>query len=407
MLTYAYTAKSIKTGETLKAEVQADSPGAAAKLLVSQGLFPISIVDKNGQAGLAKFDVLNRVGTRDLVIFTRQLATLINAGLPLLQSLRSVQSQISSKRLKDAIRDIIASVEGGTSLSESLSKHPKIFNQVYTYLVAAGETSGTLDDVLTRFADQQEKDAAIVRKIRSAMIYPIIVLVVVIAVVIFLLVTLLPQVASLYHDLNKTLPILTLILVDISNFVLHFWWLVTVIIVGGVSGIYQYIKTEAGRKQFDAFKINVPVFGILFRKVYMARFARTLATMLGSGIPMLEGIDVTMRAIKNTVVEAALIRVSNKVKGGKALSTAIEAETSFLPLVSQMVAIGEQSGALDDMLLKLAKFYEEDVDTAVANLSVTIEPVMMVILGTIVAFIIAAVLLPIYGLVGSGSLNNI
>jgi len=220
-------------------------------------------------------------------------------------------------------------------------------------------------------------------------------------------VTLLPQVASLYHDLNKTLPILTLILVDISNFVLHFWWLVTVIIVGGVSGIYQYIKTEAGRKQFDAFKINVPVFGILFRKVYMARFARTLATMLGSGIPMLEGIDVTMRAIKNTVVEAALIRVSNKVKGGKALSTAIEAETSFLPLVSQMVAIGEQSGALDDMLLKLAKFYEEDVDTAVANLSVTIEPVMMVILGTIVAFIIAAVLLPIYGLVGSGSLNNI
>ncbi|HSX14525.1 MAG TPA: type II secretion system F family protein [Candidatus Saccharimonadales bacterium] len=406
MVTYEYTAKNNTTGEMLKAEVQADSTSAAAKLLVDQGLFPITIQDKSKQNVLAKVNILNRVSTRDLVIFTRQLSTLINAGLPLVQSLHNVQSQLSSKTLKEAAADIIASVEGGMSLSEALGKHPKIFNEIYVYLVAAGETSGTLDKVLERLADQQEKDAAILRKIRSAMIYPLIVLVVVVLVVVFLLVTLLPQVAQLYHDLHRNLPILTRILVDISSFVIKYWWLVLLLVGGGLLAGYNYVRSETGRHQYDNFKLSVPLFGTLFEKVYMARFARTLSVLLNSGIPMLKGMEVTRKAIHNLVVEGAIERAEAKVKGGKALSKALEVEESFLPLVSQMTAIGEQSGALDDMLVKVAMFYEEDVDTAVKNLSTTIEPVMIVILGTVVAFIIAAVLLPIYGLVGSGGLNN-
>lgn len=406
MLTYNYTAQN-KAGEMVKAEVQADSTSAAAKLLIAQGLFPISIEDKEKSGTFGKLNLFNRVSTRDLVVFTRQLSTLINAGLPLVQSLRNVENQVTSQKLKGIVKDVIASVEGGSTLSDSLGKHPDVFNQVYVYLVAAGETSGTLDEVLERLADQQEKDAEILRKVRGAMIYPVIVLVVVIAVVIFLLVTLLPQVASLYRDLHKDLPILTRILVDISAFVIKFWWLVTVLVVGIGLAIYQYVKTEAGRKQYDAFKLNMPIFATIFEKVYMARFARTLSTLLGSGIPMLQAMDVTRRSIRNLVVEGAISRASDKVKAGKALSKSLETEPSFLPLVPQMISIGEASGALDDMLLKVATFYEGDVDEAIKNLSTIIEPVMIVILGTIVAFVIAAVLLPIYSLVGAGGINNI
>ena len=406
MVTYIYTAKDLKTGETIKAEVQADTQQAAAKVLIAQNLFPITIVDKSASS-LSKIPFLNRVSTRDLIIFTRQLSTLINAGLPLVQSLRNVDNQITNKTLKQATGDIITTIEGGTSFSEALRHHPQIFNDIYVYLVAAGETSGTLDKVLERLADQQEKDAAIVRKIRGAMIYPVIVVVVIIAVIVFLLVTLLPQVSALYQSLNQTLPLLTRIMVGMSHFVLKFWWLVLVAAGAGIYALTRYLKTTPGQRVLDKIKLKVPIFGTLFEKVYMARFARTMSTLLSSGIPMLEGMAVTKRAIKNLYVQDAITRASDKVKGGKALSGALEVEPVFLQLVPQMIAIGEQSGALDDMLIKVATFYEGDVDEAVKNLSTTIEPVMMVVLGGIVGLVIAAVLLPVYGLVGSGAINNL
>ena len=406
MVTYIYTARDLKTGETIKAEVQADTQQAAAKVLIAQNLFPITIVDKSASS-LSKVPFLNRVSTRDLIIFTRQLSTLINAGLPLVQSLRNVNNQITNKTLKQATGDIITTIEGGTSFSEALRHHPQIFNDIYVYLVAAGETSGTLDKVLERLADQQEKDAAIVRKIRGAMIYPVIVVVVIIAVIVFLLVTLLPQVSNLYQSLHQTLPFLTRILLGMSHFVLKFWWLVLIAAGAGIYALSRYIKTTPGQRILDKIKLKVPIFGPLFTKVYMARFARTLSTLLSSGIPMLEGMAVTKKAIKNLYVQDAITRASDKVKGGKALSGALEVEHVFLQLVPQMIAIGEQSGALDDMLIKVATFYEGDVDEAVKNLSTTIEPVMMVILGGIVGLVIAAVLLPVYGLVGSGAISNL
>ncbi len=403
MLTYSYTAKNQKTGELVNAEVQADSPSSAAKLLIDQGLFPIKLVDKNADKLSSKLNFMNRVSTRDVVIFTRQLATLINAGLPLLKSLKNVQNQVTKPKLKAALDDIITAVEGGATLSASLAKHPKIFNQVYTSLVAAGETSGTLDDVLNRLAEQQEKDAAILRKIRNAMIYPAIVLVVLVAVVIFLLVTLLPQVAQLYKDLKRNLPPLTSALVFVSNFILHYWYIVLVVVGIVIYVLVHYIKTEPGQRLYDRLKLNAPLFGILFRKVYMARFARTLGVLLASGIPMLEAMDVTKRAIKNLLVEDAIARATVKVKGGKALSDSLENEPTFIPLVPQMIAIGEESGTIDEMLFKIASFYEADVDEAIKTLATTIEPVMMVVLGVIVALVIAAVLLPIYGLVSGNT----
>ena len=401
MRTYSYTAKSTASGQLVVAEVQAENEQAAAKLLMAQELFPITIeAHDNKKAGTPS--LLNRITTKDRVLFTRQLSTLINAGLPLLQSLRTVRDQLSNKNFQSIIDRVILNVEGGETLSSSFAEYPAVFNQIYISLVAAGETSGTLDKALERLANQQEKDAAIASKIRGAMIYPVIVLGVVIAVVIFMLTTLLPQVSQLYHDLHKTLPITTRILVSTANFITNFWWLVVILAVGGIYGLVQYVRTTIGREQWDSLKLRLPIFGKLFQKVYMARFARTLSSLLASGIPMLEGLEIVKKAVSNVVVADATQRIMDKVRGGKSLSEAIMAEPSFMPLVGQMTKIGEESGALDDMLARVATFFENEVDEAVANLSTIMEPVLMVVLGVIVGGVIVAVLLPVYGLVGQG-----
>lgn len=401
MITFEYTARDTVSHDLVKAEVQAESEQAAAKLLIAQNLFPITIVDKEQKKGILAA-LTGRVSPKDRVVFTRQLATLINAGLPLAQSLRTVQSQNSSPALRDIISNVVSSVEGGATLSASFAQHPKVFNQIYVSLVAAGETSGSLDTTLERLANQQEKDAAILSKIRGALVYPAIVLVVIVAVIIFMLTTLLPQVASLYRDLHKQLPILTRILVATSNLVTHFWWLVVILLVALVIALRRYIKTASGRRTIDDFKLRLPLFGAIYRKVYMARYSRTMSTLLQTGVPMLEGLNIVKNAINNVVVAAAIERSMNKVKGGKALSITLEDEPTFLTLVPQMIKIGEQAGKIDEMLGRVATFYENEVDEEVKNLSTTIEPLLMVVLGVLIGGIIAAILLPIYSLVGGG-----
>jgi type IV pilus assembly protein PilC len=406
MLTFKYTAYRNDNGETVSAQVQADSPASAAKLLSAQGLFPVSIenVETAGLAG--KLGLNSRVSAKDKVIFTRQLSTLINAGLPLSQSLRTVQDQISNDRLKTVIASVLSSVEAGTALSKAFSEHPKIFNHIYISLVAAGEASGSLDKALARIADQQEKDAAIVSKIRSALTYPVIVLVIILAVLIFMLTTVLPQVGQLFTDLRQTLPLPTQILLAMSNFIINFWWLVLIIVGGGTYALILWIRTASGRSVIDQIKLQAPVFGRLYRKVYMARFARTLGTLMNSGVPVLEGLRIVHDSIGNVHVEAALNRAIDGVRGGKALSGMLVDESSFLPLVGQMIRIGEQSGAIDQMLEKVAVYYEDEVDEEVTNLSTTIEPILMVVLGLIVGGVILAVLLPVYSLVGSGAITT-
>lgn len=400
MLTYHYKARDSKDGSLVTGEVQADNEQAAVKLIIERKLFPVSVSDE-APAG-ALFSKSTHVKAKDRIIFTRQLSTLIGAGLPLVQSLRTVRGQVPSKPLQTIIDAVITNVEGGSTLSNAFSAHPKVFNQVYVSLIAAGESSGTLDETLERLANQQEKDAAIASKIRGAMIYPMIVMAVVLGVLVFMLTTVLPQVGSLYKDLGKTLPFLTQALLAISNFVVSFWWLVIIMLGGAGYAIYNYTKTTAGRRELDALKLRLPVFGKLFMKVYMARYSRTLGTLVQSGLPLLEALDITKDAVNNSLVADTIDDSIKQVRGGKALSTSIEGKKTFLPLVPQMIKIGEQSGTIDQMLDRLATFYETEVDDEVKNLSTTLEPVMMVVLGLTVGLIVLAVLLPVYSLIGGG-----
>lgn len=400
MLTYHYKARDSKDGSLVTGEVQADNEQAAVKLIMDRKLFPVSVSDEAPAGSL--FSKSTRVKAKDRIIFTRQLSTLIGAGLPLVQSLRTVRGQVPSKPLQTIIDTVIANVEGGSTLSNAFAAHPKVFNQVYVSLIAAGESSGTLDETLERLANQQEKDAAIASKIRGAMIYPLIVMAVVLGVLIFMLTTVLPQVGSLYKDLGKTLPFLTQALLGISNFAVNFWWLVLIGVGGLGYAAYNYAKSTTGQRELDGLKLRAPVFGKLFMKVYMARYARTLGTLVQSGLPLLEALDITKDAVNNSLVADTIDESIKQVRGGKALSTSIEDKKTFLPLVPQMIKIGEQSGTIDQMLDRLATFYETEVDDEVKNLSTTLEPVMMVVLGLTVGLIVLAVLLPVYSLIGGG-----
>lgn len=405
MLTYHYTARNPATGQKVMADVQADSEQAAAKLIRGEGLTPIDIkLDSKGIGGIGKRFM--RVRTRDRVLFSRQLSTLINAGLPLVQSLRSVNDQTSNKPLKVVITEIIADVEGGSALAAAMAKHPNVFNQVYLSMVAAGETSGTLDSALDRLAMQQEKDADLMSKIRSAMIYPIIVLLVMFAVLGFMLVKVLPQVQQLYAGLpGANLPLITRILLSISSFVIHQWWIVIIILVIlAVSGT-RWARTATGKSAFDMAKMRAWPVGQLFMKMYMARFARTGSTLIATGVPLIQMLEITSNAVDNVHIQASIKKAIEKVKGGKSLADALQNDPNFLDLVPNMLKIGEQSGAMEQMMGKTADYFEKEVDTQVKSISTIIEPVLMVVLGVVAFIIVAAVLLPIYGLANNaGSL---
>ncbi|HSW75138.1 MAG TPA: type II secretion system F family protein [Candidatus Saccharimonadales bacterium] len=398
MLSYKYTARDPNTGAAVKANVEAESEQAAARLIRKEGLVPIDIqLAEQGSKGLLAR--LNRVRIKDKVLFSRQLSTLINAGLPLVQSLRSVADQTASKPLKVVLSKIIADVEAGSTLAASMSKHPDVFNNIYISMIAAGEASGTLDKSLERLAIQQEKDADLISKIRGAMTYPVIVLVVMGGVVTFMMVKVLPQVQQLYSGLpNAHLPLITRVLVGISNFIIHQWYIVILIVVVLVFLLSRWIRTDAGRSVFDKFKMKAWPVGALFMKVYMARFARTATTLVASGVPLLQVLNITAQSVNNVHISAAILKAADKVKGGKSLADSIQNDPNFLPLVPNMLRIGEQSGAMEQMLEKTADYFEREVDDEVKNISTIIEPVLMVVLGVLAFTIVAAVLLPIYGL---------
>lgn len=400
MLTYKYTARDTATGQKIKAELQADSEKAAAKLLQSQHLVPLSITLKEG-SGAFGGKIGNRIKAKDKILFSRQLSTLINAGLPLLQSLRTVADQTQSKKLKVIVNEVISSIEGGSALSAALAKHPNAFNRIYISLIEAGEASGTLDKALERLANQQEKDAEILSKVRGAMVYPAIVLVVMGAVVGFMLVKVLPQVETLYDGLTGAeLPVFTRALLAVSHFITDQWVITLVIVLFLGFMVRRWITTAGGRSTFDKLKMKMPPFGPLFMKLYMARFARTGTTLVASGVPLIQVLEITASSINNVHIEASLKRAIEKVKGGKALSDAIDNDPNFLDLVPDMLRIGEQSGAIEQMLGKTADYYEKEVDNQIKAISTIIEPLLMVILGVFAFIIVAAVLLPIYGLAG-------
>jgi type IV pilus assembly protein PilC len=395
---FTYEARDQSTNKVVKSVIQADSENAAARVLIAQGFVPLNVKEQVGDGSfLSRFT--GRITTKDKVVFTRQLATLIGAGLPLSQSLNTVVEQTENKQLQSVIQDVIVSVEGGHSLSDSFAKHPKVFNEVFLALISAGELSGTLDESLQRVAAQQEKDAAVVSRIRGALTYPVIVLFVIAGVMAFMLFTVVPQVEKLYEDLHKPLPILTQIMVNMANFATSFWWLVIIIIGASVFFFVQFLKTENGIRFRDTFKLKVPLFGKMFVKLYMARFSRTAQTLLSTGVSMLDTLKVTGRAVNNTLLEESVSRAAEKVQGGKALSVALSSEELIEPLVPQMIKIGEQSGKIDEMMGKVAQIYEDELDEQIRTISTAIEPVLMVVLAVVAGGMVGAILFPIYSLV--------
>jgi len=401
MVKFRYSARDTASGKMVKSEIEAINEQEAAKVIRNEGMAPLDI--KEVTSGGSKFgNILNGVRTKDKVLFSRQLSTLINAGLPLVQSLRSVADQTTNKKLHAVIDQVIIDVEGGSAFSASLDKHQDVFNRVFVSLVAAGEASGTLDKALERIADQQEKDADIISKVRSAMVYPIIVLVVMLGVVGFMIVKVIPQVKTLYEGLpGAELPLVTKILLAISDFVIGYWWVFLILIIVVVVFGSRWARTVGGKRIVDKLKLKAWPIGPLFSKMYMARFARTGTTLVASGVPLIQVLEITADAVNNVYVEDAIHRTAEKVKGGKALSDSLSGEETFTTLVPNMIRIGEQSGSLENMLAKVAEYYEKEVDNSVKSIQTIIEPVMMVILGVVAFIIVAAVLLPVYGLAGN------
>lgn len=399
MKRFTYKAKDLKTGKMVKGVIQADTERAAGKLLIEQGYSPDSIVEEDKNSFIAK--IKNKVSSKDKIVFTRQFSTLIGAGLPLSNSLRTLADQTESKPMKAVIEDILANVEGGKSLSEALKMHPDVFNTVYLSLVAAGETSGTLDVALDRLATQDEKDAAMLSSIKGAMVYPAILLVVIIAVLVFMIVQVVPQVVDLYNSMDETLPAITQFLVSALDFMVSAWPVLLALVVVSVILIRQYSRTTGGKKLFSTIKLNVPVFKGLFQRLYMTRFARTMEMLLGTGVSMLDSMRISSAATANAVVEEIILKAADKVKSGKPLSETLKGQDYILPLVPQMASIGEESGKIDEMLGRAATVYENELDEKIKNISTLIEPILLVVMAGLVGIVLAGTLLPIYSLVSS------
>ncbi len=399
MKKFNYEARDKASSQVVKSMVQADSESAAARVLIEQGLMPLGIkeIDEDGSF-FAKLS--GRITTKDKILFLRQLSTLIGAGLPLAQSIHTVLEQTQNKQMQRVIEEVIADIEGGRTLSDAFGKHPQVFDKIVLALVAAGEASGTLDEALKRVATQKEKDAAMMGKIKGAMVYPGIVLLVILGVMTFMLVAVVPQVAKLYDDMHKELPFLTAIMIAVADFIIHFWFIAIAVIGVIIYFVMQYFRTDSGIHFKDTMKLNIPLFKGMFRKLYMARFTRTGQTLLATGVAMLDMLRISSESTNNVIISKSIDRAAEKVKGGKALSLSLQPEDYILPMVPQMIRIGEQSGKIDEMMGKTAQVFEDELDEEIKAISTAIEPVLMVVLAVFAGGMVGAILFPIYSLVG-------
>lgn len=399
---YRYTASSETSDKITKGTIEASDEAAVMASLKKQHLRPLSVtVNKKGGSSLGSLFGPGKVKADDLVIFTRQLSAMVSAGVPLLRSLSSLEQHGESPALKAILVNVIKDVEGGAPLGDALAKHPKTFSDVYVNMVRAGETAGILDEILKRLALQQEKNATIRKKVKSAMTYPMVLLFITVAAFFGLMLFVIPQIGKIIKDLagpDASLPPLTEGMLGISSFILAWWFIVIPAFIGGVYMLLRYIKTPAGRKQFHHLVLRIPAINGVIKKVVIARFARTFSALNGAGVSILETMTVTAHALGNVVYEESLIAAIDRVKNGEQLSRVLDEDGLYPPIVCQMLSVGEETGQTDTVLVKVAEFYEEEVDVAINGLSSIIEPVLIVIMGAAVGLIAASVMGPIAGL---------
>lgn len=391
-------------GKTVSSTLDAPSKASVITTLTKDGLRPVSVKEEkvtSSKLSLGAFLGGNKVKNDDLVMFTRQLSAMVGAGVPLLRALNSLQTHTESEALKKVLSTLIVDVQAGSPLADSLAKYPNTFGDVYVNMVRAGEAAGILDEILKRLAMQQEKNATIRKKVKSAMTYPMVLVVITIIAFFGLMLFVIPQIGKILTDLggaDAKLPPLTLAMLGISSFITSYWFIVFPALGGGIFLLLRYLKTPKGKSQLHHFVLKVPGIKNIVTKVAVARFARTFSALMGAGVAVLEALSVTSRAVGNVVYEKALIDAAEQVKNGATLSSVIEKSPLFPAIVPQMLAVGEETGQTDVVLVKVADFYEEEVDVAIDGLSSIIEPVMIVVMGSMVGLIAASVMGPIAGL---------
>ena len=397
MPVFTYSARTVG-GEIQRNEIDLPTRDDVVKYLRKRRLIPINVREKPKDI---KLGLRKKVKTRDVVIITRQFATMINAGLPLVQALQILAKQTINPSIREAVEKVVFEVESGRTLADALKDHPKLFSQLYVNMVSAGEAGGILDTILLRLATFLEKSEALARKVKGAMIYPAVVLTVAMGAIVILLLFVIPTFETMFASFNQELPLPTRIVIGLSSFLQGYWlWL----LIGGTGAGFlfrRWIATSSGRLIFDRLMLRMPLLGSLVRKSAVARFTRTLGTLLSSGVSILEGLEITARTAGNRVIHDAVMDSRASIAGGESISEPLRRSGVFPPMVTQMINVGEETGDLDGMLNKIADFYDEEVDVAVESLLKALEPALIVILGTIVGGMIVAMYLPIFGMVSA------
>jgi type IV pilus assembly protein PilC len=395
MATYVFKAMDL-AGIQAKGEVEAESKQAVAEQLKERGLVVVDIATKYRSKEL-NVELFARVNAKDLAVASRQLATMVTSGMSIMRALQVLESQTGSKLLRDTVAAVRHDVEAGLLLSDAMSRHPKVFGSLYVAMVRAGETGGVLEECLMRVADQLEKDAALRRQVRSAMVYPALTISFAIGVLLALVAFLIPVFVGVFKQFPGKLPALTQFMVNFSHLVTHQWYILIVVVIAGVGGFIALRRNKRGQEIWDAFKLRIPMkIGEVVQKVSIARWSRTLAALTSAGVPIMQAIEITGKTAGNAVIEKSMGDVINSVKGGGTISAPLRECPAFPPMVSQMVGVGEETGALDAMLAKIADFYDDEVEAAVKALTSILEPVMIIFVGGIVGVIVISMYLPLF-----------
>jgi type IV pilus assembly protein PilC len=401
MPTFEYTARNMTSGQILKGTFEGKNKDELLQHLKKSKLSLVSQREAAKGPGLALLRKGQAIKTRDIVIFTRQFATMINAGLPLVQSLDILAKQTENKALQDVTRSVVFDVESGHTLADAFAKHPKAFPDLYVNMVAAGEAGGILDTILLRLATFLEKSDALIRKVKGAMVYPAVIFAVAGIAVAVLLIFVIPTFQSMFASVNLELPLPTRIVIGASDLLINYWWVIIAVVAAIVVGIQRYYATTDGRKRIDTLMLNLPVLGDLLRKSAVSRFTRTLGTLISSGVSILDGLEITAKTAGNRVIHDAVMESRASIAGGETIAAPLEKSKVFPPMVISMISVGESTGGLDEMLSKIADFYDEEVDVAVSALLSLMEPIMIVVLGVIVGGMVVAMYLPIFDMVNA------